>query len=113
MPWRLIQFIIIFTILLVFTAFNLRNNCDINFGFSVIKEVPVYLTAFTAFILGMLCALPFVIKTRIKSGNTVSGHDKKPGKPGKPGKTLGKKEIETSEKSEDSSFSDGGPYGVN
>jgi uncharacterized integral membrane protein len=60
MPWRLIGFIIIFAVFLVFIAFNLQNSCDINLIFRVFPEVPVYLTAFSSFILGMLCAIPFI-----------------------------------------------------
>jgi len=111
MPWRLIQFIVIFAIFLVFTGFNLANKCNISFGFKELTDVPVYLTAFTTFILGMLCALPFIIKVRSK---------KKKGAPennaegtGKPPRSRGKKKIEPLDMQEDSSFSDGGPYGVN
>jgi uncharacterized integral membrane protein len=105
MPWRLIEFIAIFIVFLFFIVFNLENKCDISFGFSKIPEVPVFLTTLFSFVFGMLCALPFIIKARaIKKG--------KSGTAGKePKKRQGKKSEPPS--AEDSSFSDGGPYGVN
>jgi uncharacterized integral membrane protein len=77
MPWRLIGFILLFGIFLVFIAFNLGNKCDIRFWFGVeFQEVPVFLTAFASFILGMLCSVPFVFSLRRK-------------KKDKPGKNAG------------------------
>ena len=108
MPWKLIQLIAIFAVFLFLVAFNLGNKCDISFGFAKIPDVPVFMTAFTAFLLGMLCTLPYIIALRIKNktGQGESGPERKPWKP------RGRK-TETSETAGDSSFSDGGPYGVN
>ena len=61
MPWRLIIFVIILTIFMVFIGFNLENKCDISFGFAKFVEVPVFITIFASFILGLLCALPLVL----------------------------------------------------
>ena len=60
MPWRLIVFIVLFAVFLVFITFNLDNRCDISFGSETLtfKEVPVFITVFVSFIFGMLCALP-------------------------------------------------------
>ncbi|GHV96763.1 hypothetical protein AGMMS50293_30830 [Spirochaetia bacterium] len=102
MPWRLIGFIIIFAIFLVFIAFNLGNKCDISFGFKTFTEVPVFLTAFSSFIVGMLCALPIAIKSRRKTGKEAEPKPKKKG-----GEKL--EEIVP----EGSGFSDNGPYGIN
>ena len=60
MRWKLVQFIVLFAIFLVFIVFNLENKCDINFIFIKISEVPVFLTVFFSFMIGMLCILPFV-----------------------------------------------------
>jgi len=110
MPWRLIQFIVIFVVLIVLVAFNLgdSNKCDISFGFATIKDVPVFLTAFSAFILGMLCALPFIVRLRIKgkAGGPDSGIGKTPSKPRRAGKSK------TTDTPDDSSLSDGGTYGI-
>jgi uncharacterized integral membrane protein len=64
MPWRLIGFILLFAIFLTFIGFNLENSCDVSFGFMRIEAVPVYLTAFSAFCFGMLCAVPFLFFLR-------------------------------------------------
>lgn len=62
MPWRLIVIIIVFALLLVFITFNLDNKCDISFGPEpfTIKDVPVFLTIFISFALGLICTLPFI-----------------------------------------------------
>jgi uncharacterized integral membrane protein len=66
MPWRLIGFIILFGILLAFITLNLGNTCNISFGFKTFSEVPVFLTVFSAFALGLLCAIPLSISCRLK-----------------------------------------------
>jgi len=70
MPWRLIIFIIIFGIFLVFITFNLENKCDISFGIVSIKEVPVFVTVFSSFAMGLLCALPLVMHIKKKDTRT-------------------------------------------
>ncbi|MDR2304843.1 MAG: hypothetical protein LBE10_09690 [Treponema sp.] len=104
MPWRLIGFIIIFAIFLVFIAFNLRNNCDINLIFRVFPEVPVYLTAFSSFILGMLCSIPFILGIRKKEGGKECAPEEKPKKKF-PWSKAAEKGEEFPPKSE-------GPYGI-
>jgi uncharacterized integral membrane protein len=68
MPWRLIQFIVVFVIFLLFIGFNLENKCDIKFGTDkmVLKDVPVYFTVFCSFIIGMLCTLPFILSLKFR-----------------------------------------------
>ena len=68
MPWRLILLIIILAVLLGFIGVNLGNTCDISLGFKVFHHVPVYLTIFAAFILGMVSSLPFIIFRSLKKG---------------------------------------------
>ena len=104
MPWRLIEFIIIFAIFLVFIGFNLGNRCDINFGFTSLKEVPVFFTAFSSFILGMFCSVPFIISARSK---------RKAKDNAKPKKGGDKKAEDLPGEIGGNSFSDGGPYGIN
>ena len=107
MPWRLIGFILIFGIFLAFVAFNLGNRCDINFGFKTFSDVPVFFTVFTSFALGMLCSLPFMLRSRLKKKNKPIDSSTQ-----KPKKQWGKKKESPAEP-EELSFSDGGPYGVN
>jgi uncharacterized integral membrane protein len=106
MPWRLIQFIVLFAILLLFIVFNLENKCDISFGFTVLKDFPVYLTAFIAFIVGMLFALPFIFgfKAR-KKEKSVRGK-------GLLATASNKRGKDSSEKFLDSNFPDKSHYGI-
>ena len=62
MPFRLIGFILFAAVLLAFIGFNLGNACDVSFGFTVLHSVPIFLTVFAAFALGLLAALPSVFK---------------------------------------------------
>jgi len=68
MPWRLIIVILVFALFLTFISLNLDENykCDINFGFAKIEEVPVFITIFSSFALGFLCALPFALHLKRK-----------------------------------------------
>jgi uncharacterized integral membrane protein len=64
--WRLIGFILIFAVFLAFIVFNLNNRCDVSFGFTSVTDMPVFITAFVSFFLGMLCAVPFFASFRRK-----------------------------------------------
>jgi len=68
MPWRLIEFIVIFAILFLFIIFNLgdKYKCDINFGFKSYPDVPVFITVFSSFFIGMLCTLPFIFASKAR-----------------------------------------------
>jgi uncharacterized integral membrane protein len=58
---RLIGFILVFVVFLTFVVLNLDNKCEISFGFKTIPQVPVFITAFSSFILGMIVAVPLVL----------------------------------------------------
>jgi hypothetical protein len=94
---RLIGFILLFGILIAFIGFNLENNCNVSFGFILLEAVPVYLTAFCAFIVGLLCSVPFVFSLRAKRnralGNMKAGGDTVPEIDGTPKKGWGKKKT--------------------
>ena len=77
MPWRLLVFIAVFGLFLAFIAFNLDNRCDISFGFTVISDIPVFLTIFSSFVLGLVCTLPFVIRAR-KIHKALTEKERKP-----------------------------------
>ncbi|MDR3123076.1 MAG: hypothetical protein LBU16_04775 [Treponema sp.] len=65
--WRLIGLALILVVLLGFVGLNLNNRCDISFGFWKTPEpVPVFLPVFAAFVLGILCSIPFVISIGLK-----------------------------------------------
>jgi uncharacterized integral membrane protein len=57
MPWRLIGFVLLGIAFLCFIGVNLENRCDISFGFYSFSQVPVFLTALSAFVLGLFMAL--------------------------------------------------------
>ena len=67
MPWRLIKFIIIFAVLLLFIVFNLDNKSDIGFGFAKIRDAPVYLVILLSILAGMLFTLPFINRRNKKN----------------------------------------------
>jgi uncharacterized integral membrane protein len=77
MPWRLILVIVIFAIFLAFITFNLDNRCDISFGFTTITNIPVFLTVFISFTLGLFCVLPIALLLR-KKQKEIPSKDKKP-----------------------------------
>jgi uncharacterized integral membrane protein len=105
MPWRLIGFIVLFVVFLVFIGFNLENRCDISFGFFKLSGIPVYLTAFTSFALGMIWAIPYIISFRFK---------RKPGENTKDG-FLKKQEPKKDQPTDADEIlpGPGGPYGIN
>ncbi len=57
---RLLSIIVVFVIFICFIVFNLPNKCDVSFGFMTIKDVPVFLTALSSFVFGMLVAVPMM-----------------------------------------------------
>jgi len=106
MPWRLIAFIVLFVIFFLFIVLNLGNKTDISFGFTVIKDIPVFVTAFSAFIVGMLCTFPFIfsLKSKKKTEN-IQGK-------GLMAKVTGKPVKNPVEKAGDSGIADKSHYGI-
>ena len=84
MPWRLILLIIILAVLLGFIGVNLGNTCDISLGFKVFHHVPVYLTIFATYILGMVSSLPFIIFRSLKKTAKTGKPPVVPESPSKP-----------------------------
>jgi uncharacterized integral membrane protein len=103
MPWRLIGFIILFAVFLAFIVLNLGNSSDISFGFVKFQDVPVYLTVFTSFIAGLLCAIPVIVSFKLQRKGKQDGGEAAP----KP-KKKGKGEIPLEELTE----GENGPYGI-
>jgi len=66
MPRRLIQFIVLFAVILLFIVFNLENKCDISIIFKEIHDVPVFLVTFFSFVIGMLITLPFIFGYQLR-----------------------------------------------
>ncbi len=62
MLWKVILFLIILVVGLLFIAFNLGNRSDVSVGFFVWRSVPVFLSMLFSFALGVLCMVPFLLK---------------------------------------------------
>jgi hypothetical protein len=77
MLWRFITAIVVFAGLLTFITFNRSYQCNISFGFTEFKDVPVFLTIFISFALGLFCAFPLALKLR-KRKNVILRKDKRP-----------------------------------
>ena len=61
---RLLAFVFIFAIFLAFIVLNLDNKCDVSFGIKTFKDIPVFLTVFSSFVVGMLFTAPFMLSLR-------------------------------------------------
>ena len=82
---RLIAFIFIFAIFIIFIVLNLGNKSDVSFGFKTFNDIPVFITAFSSFVLGMLFTLPFVFFWRKEKKK--SSRDSSPDSPNSSGGT--------------------------
>lgn len=56
MPFKLLAYIAISTLALVFIGFNLDNRCDISLAFVTLRQVPIVVTILSSFLLGLLVA---------------------------------------------------------
>ena len=111
MPWRLIQFIAIFAVFLLFIVFNLDNRSDISLGFTKFSDVPVFITAFFAFIVGMTLTLPSIVRLWLRTRRSVPPEAKKPEKKGdkKRGDKKGSPDADTGETQAPANLKD---YGI-
>lgn len=66
-PWKLIFFLIILTIVVLFAGFNINNTSDVSFGFKTAKDVPIFISLFIAFLLGNFVMLPFALSRTRKT----------------------------------------------
>lgn len=64
MPLRLIGTIILLLVVTIFAGANLDNRCDINFIFTKVQQVPVFLTAIVSFLIGAIIMIPFTFKRK-------------------------------------------------
>jgi uncharacterized membrane protein len=65
-PWKLIAFLVLLGLILAFVGFNAANVSDISFGFYRLEDVPIFMSLFVAFALGVLVTLPFTLSGRSK-----------------------------------------------
>lgn len=65
MPWKLVLFLILMVFFVVFAGFNLENKTSISFGFTVINDVPIFISLFFAFVLGVIVSVPvFLVQNK-------------------------------------------------
>ena len=115
---KFIGFIIVAAVFLIFIGFNLKNTSDISFIFTTLTGVPVYLTAFASFVLGLVCSIPITLSLRfrkqLKAASPAIEAEKSSAigvEKGKPKKGAGKTPgpVDTSE---DGPYGDDGSYGI-
>ncbi|MDR1351946.1 MAG: hypothetical protein LBK05_01585 [Treponema sp.] len=118
MVLKFIAFVALCAVFLVFIGFNLENKCDISFGFVRLPDVPVFLTAFASFVLGLLASVPIAISIRIKKSRKRS-EESRSGK--KAGKNRAKGKVDSQEdalqgkavpEEKESPYKDDGTYGI-
>ena len=57
----MIGLLVMLVLVALFASLNLGNRTDIGLGFTVFKDVPIFLSLFIAFLAGMIVMLPFAI----------------------------------------------------
>jgi len=103
MPWHLIGTIAVLAVLLTFIGFNIGNTCNLSLVFHTFENVPVYLTVFISFILGLLFSLPFFFFGKRPKKGKNAGKDKK---------TASKEESTEAEEAVPEAPKENGPYGI-
>ncbi len=103
MSWRSLPFIILIVLITIFIGLNLKNACDVSFGFYTFHAVPVFLTVLASFCAGMIIALPAAFFRRHKSPPRTESmenavYDKVPAKKRRSGRS--KKDPNTDQKAE-------------
>jgi|ABPT01.1.fsa_nt_gi uncharacterized integral membrane protein len=98
-PWKLIIFLVILAVFVLFAGFNISHTSTISFGFYKFEDIPIFVSLFIAFILGAFVMLPFVIF----SGRKKRVPPQKEKKPKSPETLTGKNEKEQTEPQEKNS----------
>jgi uncharacterized integral membrane protein len=94
---KFIGIIVVLVLILVFSGFNLNNRTDISFGFAKIEQVPVYITALSFFVLGLVCSVPVIVTRRFKKSHAQEEKPQKDLKPKKKGGLLAKSKNKLAE----------------
>jgi uncharacterized integral membrane protein len=83
MPWKVILFLVVLVVALLFIGFNLGNRSNISVGFHEWKDVPVFLSMFFSFAFGILAMIPFLLRLRFsrkrKKPKEAKGEEHPPG----------------------------------
>lgn len=76
MPWKLIAFLVVLALVVVFAGFNINNASDISFGFYTIEGVPIFVSLFCAFLLGVIVTIPVAVRFRSRRKKKKPKEDK-------------------------------------
>jgi len=81
--WKLLAFIVIMALVLVFIGFNLDNRCDISIVFITFHTVPVVITILGAYLLGLVSALVLSIGRHRKGAAVAQNRSARPASRGR------------------------------
>ncbi len=59
MPWKLLFYLVVLSVVVLFAGVNIRNVSDVSVGFHTFEDIPIFVSLFAAFFLGVLVTLPF------------------------------------------------------
>lgn len=79
MPWRMIRFLIIMSVVILFIGLNAGNNSDISFWFggkADFKDVPIFVSLFGAYVVGAISVIPFAVNRSISKFKKKKQKDK-------------------------------------
>lgn len=68
MPWRMIKFLSIMVVVILFIGLNAGYSSNIRFWFgekASFQDVPIYISLFGAYLLGALSVIPFAVNRTI------------------------------------------------
>lgn len=66
-PWKLLLFIALVTLSIIFIGFNLDYRMTLSFGFAKLENVPTIIVLAVVFMLGMLFSFIVILVNTIKS----------------------------------------------
>ena len=78
MPGRLIGFILLLVVIVTFIGFNVDNTSDIRYWFGetgVLHDVPIFVSFFFMYLVGVLSVVPFLIGWRLKKSRGEEKHE--------------------------------------
>lgn len=61
MPWKMIFFLLIVFVIVLFIFFNIDTSSDISFGFVTYHDVPIFISLFLAFTAGVVITIPMIL----------------------------------------------------
>ncbi|NCN04587.1 MAG: hypothetical protein GW949_03040 [Spirochaetales bacterium] len=97
MPWKLLLTLILFSLFVAFTGFNLENTSAISFGFVTFSDVPIFLSLSISFLAGAFYSIPYALISRKKknpsSPTTVNKEKKKFGRKSKQNSLTNESEL--------------------